>query len=1078
MNLFFRLCFLIICIASIAPHIYAVDYYVSPTGLDTNSGTKAAPFRLVQTGINKLQPGDSLFLRAGTYSEKISFPRSGLVNQPISVSGYSGETAVIDGTNQTVNSGDGLVKIMGLGYINISHLTIQNSNYVGLYVSAYFVPTISTHHLNFADLTVLNSRDAAIKVIGGSYINVTNSTTRESGSSGIGIWNSDHVFVDHNKVINARNIATNLGGHEECISIASTHDFEVSNNEVYYEGITGFLGGAGIDVKESSYTGTVHHNNTHDIINDGGIYLDAWTAGSNGTPTLHDIKVYNNKTYQCGGISIGSEQGGTVENIDIYNNIVIRSSYAGILMHNTGGNGLRKNINIYNNTIYQSTANGGSGIYIATSNIENIVIKNNLVAFDPKWVGQITLADPNVVNRVTADHNITYGRKLCSNAFPNCYNFSDINTDPQFVDPANLNLKLQSTSPARDAGVNTNITSDYSDATRPQGSGYDIGAYEYTVTTSPTIYYVATNGKDSNTGTQAAPFLTVQKAVDKVVNPGDQIIVAPGDYKFTGTYQYGKVAEFLNKHGTPGNNIILKAQDPNHRPRFFGFSGISVTASSYITIDGFEILDTTFSGIPLVLSDHISVKNNYIHFHETGFCTSAISLDTNNPYHGCTVGDLIGRLDKNGNPLIENDGHQNPGIYMCKSINSIISGNTIENADESIYMGTAGNVTVDDCAYPQANIVRTWSEGNIIENNYIINSWNEGIELKPDARNNIIRDNVLRNTRTNVESSLIEIRGHKNEISGNIVVGAPNIAIRSVSETVADPGVDRIEAYKNTDGSYKSGYENYIHHNFIYYWSENIANGIGINSHDKAAADKIEHNTIVGTNQFSGAISEYYSIKSNSIPNTVVKDNLMVGIRRYDYTTGSVKYEGHLTSYASLLPIVSDYNAYYPKTKDNNSTCIVNLGALGIICQTNNAHNQSVGFEYNSKFLDSSPIHSDETICAKPQLLTIPMESLTERIKYCSSPVASSTILNSASDDTNIGAWQGTITQPTNSPSVTLIPTKPGDANNDQIIDGRDYVVWLNHYGQNLTGVNNGNFNEDNIVDGRDYVVWLNNYGK
>jgi len=58
------------------------------------------------------------------------------------------------------------------------------------------------------------------------------------------------------------------------------------------------------------------------------------------------------------------------------------------------------------------------------------------------------------------------------------------------------------------------------------------------------------------------------------------------------------------------------------------------------------------------------------------------------------------------------------------------------------------------------------------------------------------------------------------------------------------------------------------------------------------------------------------------------------------------------------------------------------------------------------------------------------------------------------------------------------IGSKPGDANGDTMVDGRDYVIWLTHYGQNVLGVTNGDFDTNSIVDGRDYVIWLNNYGK
>jgi len=55
---------------------------------------------------------------------------------------------------------------------------------------------------------------------------------------------------------------------------------------------------------------------------------------------------------------------------------------------------------------------------------------------------------------------------------------------------------------------------------------------------------------------------------------------------------------------------------------------------------------------------------------------------------------------------------------------------------------------------------------------------------------------------------------------------------------------------------------------------------------------------------------------------------------------------------------------------------------------------------------------------------------------------------------------------------------KPGDANGDGKVDGVDYVIWLNHYGQTITGgYTIGDFNTSGKVDGVDYVVWLNNYG-
>jgi hypothetical protein len=434
--------------------LHAADYYVSPTGLDTNPGTLAAPFAKIQTGINTLQPGDTLYLRGGTYPERVIINRLGNSTGWTTITKYQEEIPIIDGQGIIINPSAGLVDI-------------RNSNY-----------------LIIQGLTVINSDDAAIYARASQNLDIQNNHTRESNSSGIGVWSSAYITVKHNLIVNARNAPTiAYGGHEECISIASTRNFEVSYNEVYYEGMTGYLGGAGIDIKESSYQGSVHHNYVHDIIYDGAIYLDAWTAGLNGTPTLHQVDVYANRAERTGGISLGSERGGIIEDIRVFNNLIIDSSFSGIVMHNTGeaigGNGLRKNIHIFNNTIFRSTGNGGAGIYLITANVENIVIQNNLVAFDPKWVGQITLAHPEIQNQVTVDHNLTYGRRLCSNDFPDCYNYIGITQDPQFVDIPSLNLQLQSTSPALNAGIDVGIYTDYHGTTRPQGSSFDIGAFEY-----------------------------------------------------------------------------------------------------------------------------------------------------------------------------------------------------------------------------------------------------------------------------------------------------------------------------------------------------------------------------------------------------------------------------------------------------------------------------------------------------------------------------------------------------------------------------------------------------------------------
>ena len=61
---------------------------------------------------------------------------------------------------------------------------------------------------------------------------------------------------------------------------------------------------------------------------------------------------------------------------------------------------------------------------------------------------------------------------------------------------------------------------------------------------------------------------------------------------------------------------------------------------------------------------------------------------------------------------------------------------------------------------------------------------------------------------------------------------------------------------------------------------------------------------------------------------------------------------------------------------------------------------------------------------------------------------------------------------------TTLVSQRaPGDANNDGVTNGLDYVAWSDHFGQSTTqGHNDGDFNTDGVVDGLDYTMWADHF--
>src|SRR5947208_11210679 len=73
-----------------------VQYYVSPAGSDSNSGTAAsAPFKTIQKAVDLALPGDAINLAPGTYLQDVVSRRSGVAGSPITIAGPSG--AVLKG---------------------------------------------------------------------------------------------------------------------------------------------------------------------------------------------------------------------------------------------------------------------------------------------------------------------------------------------------------------------------------------------------------------------------------------------------------------------------------------------------------------------------------------------------------------------------------------------------------------------------------------------------------------------------------------------------------------------------------------------------------------------------------------------------------------------------------------------------------------------------------------------------------------------------------------------------------------------------------------------------------------------
>ena len=75
-------------------------YYVATDGDDRNLGTSLGqPLASIQAAVDKMKPGDTCYIRGGTYREEIDLKgKAGAPGQPITLTRYQNEEVTLDGT--------------------------------------------------------------------------------------------------------------------------------------------------------------------------------------------------------------------------------------------------------------------------------------------------------------------------------------------------------------------------------------------------------------------------------------------------------------------------------------------------------------------------------------------------------------------------------------------------------------------------------------------------------------------------------------------------------------------------------------------------------------------------------------------------------------------------------------------------------------------------------------------------------------------------------------------------------------------------------------------------------------------
>ena len=107
----------------------SADWYVSPTGNDTHQGNKSHPLRTIAAALQRVSPGDTVFLREGSYGEFVVPKQSGEPGRLITLKSFPGETAKIDGTHLQVKGWkQALVQVVDVDYLQFENLHVCHSH--------------------------------------------------------------------------------------------------------------------------------------------------------------------------------------------------------------------------------------------------------------------------------------------------------------------------------------------------------------------------------------------------------------------------------------------------------------------------------------------------------------------------------------------------------------------------------------------------------------------------------------------------------------------------------------------------------------------------------------------------------------------------------------------------------------------------------------------------------------------------------------------------------------------------------------------------------------------------------------
>jgi hypothetical protein len=549
---------MIVLCAACGP-LFGADYFVRTSGRNSNAGTSpSSAWQTVAYAASRMQPGDTVYVGAGYYSGQLYLQHRG---------GTEGSYLRFVADTDGARTGDaGTVQLYASG----STLYLENVPYA-----------------QFQGFTISNSSGTLVFNSNSLAVRMTDCTLSTAGTA-LHAQNGGGWVVDGCSI-------SSSGGHAV------------------------YMAGGALVMTDSTVMRTGSSSSAVHLTNQGTLTIDGCSlnAGNDiiysagGTITITDTTLANARR---NGLFLSNQTSMTMDRCTI-KDVATRFMYldAGTItltncvMDGSNETGIQT-MNQTRLSVVQCTINDTVD--------EGIISNGTTVVYNTIFanIGKEAMERDN--GSFTAASNLVYriGDEVSKD-----FASSEITGDPLFVDPSAGEFGLQEGSPARNAGRDCSAYTslDRSGDARPQGSGWDIGAYEG-FGLSRTIY-VRQGGSDDNTGrTPEQAFRTIQRAIEDCVGSGYTVYVGPGTYREAVSVGTGSGLNAASGTVNAPNQIIadiagIQTGDIAGAVVLSGggslATALSVSNRSGWVVDGFTVTGYTQYGVMLNNNGGLAVRS-------------------------------------------------------------------------------------------------------------------------------------------------------------------------------------------------------------------------------------------------------------------------------------------------------------------------------------------------------------------------------------------------------------------------------------------------------------------------------------